>query len=936
MDWRLPDKFITENFQASCKNSACLILFISCYCYAQQPVVEFFPNYHSIGYRIVLPAGFDSDSNATIVVRYYSGHHPIDTAFTPYRLRQNTFNEFRGSLFMLQSGVTYQVVITITDSTPVLQTFVFTDSITTRSEPTLLPTTTIRYVSPTGSGNAFTLSQPGNLADLFNNNLISCGTTVMLLDGIYQVSHLTLNINTDCSPQLPVIIMAAPGAHPILDGGYYQQLNWTTHPYDSTLYSAHSYSDFTYSTLCLINGERLYPYAGINSSNTLPNLYPLEHLGYGLSGFCRNTHTIWIKTIDGKNPNHFPVVFSKHTHAIIVNGNGHQCFLYLKGITFRHYGRPYYYTNFLGNIPESTYPAVVLELRDVNHVFIDSCTFSYNNYAIKFEGACNYNTVQRCIIKDNVGLWGHEAIKESAKEYLGPLIGPNTTVGRNLENAGIYFNPGHHKRITGNVIRANYIEGMANGIITGNIHDVSEISETDIYDNRLIYCYDGIGNMSGQINLRIFNNEISHGPVGLSFISARYGPYYVFRNVIHHISDRENPSLDPFRILFSDCNGTVSNKIWGTGVKMNAGVTTPDAGALFLMHNTFHADDTLAFAMYLWKSNGQKIYSRNNSFYAKNMSTFFFDDVANNPVFSFDSEYDNYFNALSGNIAIIQPVNSQPLCYYYTMPSQLDTGLRQITLAANVRVKNGFNCYPEFRAIGSDFHLLCTSPLIDMGTLLPGINHRHYYGNKPDIGAFELEKTTDYIVTIDTIYQTDTLYHFSTTGTTTHEYIYDTIYTHVNEITHDTLWHVDCIWLPIHYEYSDSLYVSIITDTINSCDSMVFHTTYAYHHHTITNAFDSTLCDTLVSYLTVVKVNVLSVNNSAIEMISFYPNPASEMIRLKNNDMCRKHLIFIDTWGNTFSIQCQGNQIPVSMLKTGIYIMLADGKPMGKLLIMRP
>lgn len=900
---------------------------------AQLPTLKLFSNYHSIGYSIKLPAAFDTDTNATVFVRYYSASHPLDTGFAPYRLKQDTFNEFRGSLFMLKPNTKYHVQITLTDSTPSLQTFTFYDSVLTRSEPTIQPTSNIKYVSPTGSGNAYTLSNPGNLATLINNNLVTCGTTVMLLDGVYDVGEMTLNISSDCSPQTPIVIMAAPGANPVLDGGYHQQLAWTQHQFDPNLYEATLPGNCAYTTLCLLDSLRLYPYAGINSSNTIPTIYPMQNLDYGLSGFCRDGNIIRIKTLDGKNPSQHHVILSKRQWCLLVNGANRNSYLQFKGIGFRYYNKPFVYSS-------ESFPAFTLEFRDANFVIIDSCRFDYSNNPILFNGKSNYNTIQNCSFNDQTGLWGHEAFKETGKPDNGTLFyttafnSYKTSLGRNLENFGISILP-YNTKAVGNVIKGCVVNGIVVGISTGQVSNVMVNEETDIYNNTVTNCYDGLDNLNGQINLRIWNNEISHALVGLSFIAGKFGPRYVFRNLVHHILDRKNPSMDANRIRFVDCNGTISDKIWGTGVKMNAGGNSPHPGSLFLMHNTFHATDTLGFAMYLWKADWRKLYSRNNIYYNEGKSTFFFDDVANENKYSFNAMHDNCFNA-SAALATVQPVNGQPLCHIYSTAAQLDTGLRNVTGASDVQIKNSLNANPQFKVPGSNFWLQCTSPMIDNGTILHGINNRNFYGAKPDIGAFEFFKTVDSSTTITTVQQTDTVYYVATTGEKFTEYVYDTIYTNINQLTYDTTTNVDCVWMPTNYKLKDTFYTTSKLDTINGCETITLQTVITNNTFTTLNVYDTTVCDTLITYRTIVKVNVVSVPNSSTQSnITFHPNPAQHTVWLTGDLSGLKFVELINSVGEKISISLHGNEIRLDYVAEGVYVLQINSVPIGKIVVLK-
>lgn len=57
---------------------------------------------------------------------------------------------------------------------------------------------------------------------------------------------------------------------------------------------------------------------------------------------------------------------------------------------------------------------------------------------------------------------------------------------------------------------------------------------------------------------------------------------------------------------------------------------------------------------------------------------------------------------------------------------------------------HGFNLAPDFFApAAGDYTLAGTSPLIDKGIILPGINDADYHGTAPDIGAFEFASKLD-------------------------------------------------------------------------------------------------------------------------------------------------------------------------------------------------
>ena len=83
-----------------------------------QPTLHSYATINSIGYQVVLPDNYDSDSNAVIIVQYRETGKQWQTAFAPTRLTIDSIRQFRGSLFLCKANTTYDIQITITDSLP--------------------------------------------------------------------------------------------------------------------------------------------------------------------------------------------------------------------------------------------------------------------------------------------------------------------------------------------------------------------------------------------------------------------------------------------------------------------------------------------------------------------------------------------------------------------------------------------------------------------------------------------------------------------------------------------------------------------------------------------------------------------------------------------------------------------------------------------------
>ncbi|MBL7934385.1 MAG: T9SS type A sorting domain-containing protein, partial [Bacteroidia bacterium] len=119
-----------------------------------------------------------------------------------------------------------------------------------------------------------------------------------------------------------------------------------------------------------------------------------------------------------------------------------------------------------------------------------------------------------------------------------------------------------------------------------------------------------------------------------------------------------------------------------------------------------------------------------------------FENSNSNTRFQFSSFTDNYYSA-DGFVGAVNPNHGTTNCFNdQTLPLllnhlQLQSGNND-TLSLNIR---GYTLSPDFvNPAQHNFHLNNTSPLIDKGVIVNNISditNLNYYGNKPDIGAFE-------------------------------------------------------------------------------------------------------------------------------------------------------------------------------------------------------
>ena len=715
---------------------ALLILLLISFGALKAQTLKLYSTINSIGLQITLPTGFDTDLTAKANLSYKEEGGDWQNGFTTTRLNYDSLKEFRGSLFLLKSNTSYDIQVSLIDSFPIYSKTLFTGTISTLKEPVYINNSIIKYVSPTGTGNLYSLTNPGNLKALLAGG-INCGTTIILRGGTYDIGEMVLNLTTDCDENKPINITAYPDEIPILDGGDYQKYQWNKTSSDSDMYYATIRADLAYNALCMFDSTRLYPYAFLTPNSINPSYPSLTNLGYNQSGYYRKGNLVYIKTLKKQNPNTANIVFSKYFWCLTINGNYKKNYVSVKGISFKNYNKGKCDIDIFGN-PTSCYPSTTLNFSNCNNALVDHCNFEFTNFPILFSGNCNNNIIQNCSIKDGTGYWSHGAFKQTRDQnYLEP-----GSYGRYLESGGIQFIPENNQTIIGNIIRNNNVKGVVVGIALGSTASGYKITETDIYNNKVSFCYDGIdatslGNNSGCQNIRTWGNTVEYCPVSFSLLGTSFGPYYLFRNVAHHISQRKNHNNDVF---FMDCNNVLSNNIWGTGLKLNGGNASTNPGHIYLMHNTFHSADTLGFCMYLWNGTWKKIYSSNNIYYTEGKSSFFFDNIKSDTAYSFESISDNYFNT-KGIIATTQPENGIPNCENYSTTAELNSGLKANTKSRGINV-SGYNLNPGFKnLLVNDYSLGSSSFIIDKGQIINGIN-LDFNNSAPDIGAFEQPKTS--------------------------------------------------------------------------------------------------------------------------------------------------------------------------------------------------
>jgi hypothetical protein len=329
--------------------------------------------------------------------------------------------------------------------------------------------------------------------------------------------------------------------------------------------------------------------------------------------------------------------------------------------------------------------AKAIYIRDGSDNLVRGSRFVTNDLGIGLKGAANRNVIEDNEFSDTIAGWTWEDVKAEG----------------NLETGGVrLYSPVDGR---GTIIRRNkfhnFFDGL--GICPGDSAAVS--NETDFYDNESYDLGDdGVETDGWCVNVRLWGNKFHDSLSGISLAPVGGGPVYCLRNQIYLTGA-----------------GTSQAGYTGLPFKFNSGDGA--SGATYLFHNTVDAqragnDGFRIMSPGTWTT----IYARNNVF----AGTLHALENANStePV---DMDYDDLWRSGGDYLARWDGLAKPQL-----------TTLAEYT-AATGQEAHGISLAPDFVAPATpDFTPSPSSPLIDRGLYIPGINDG-YRGSAPDLGAIE-------------------------------------------------------------------------------------------------------------------------------------------------------------------------------------------------------
>ena len=329
--------------------------------------------------------------------------------------------------------------------------------------------------------------------------------------------------------------------------------------------------------------------------------------------------------------------------------------------------------------------AKAIYIHDGSDNLVQGCRFITNDLGIGLKGATHRNVIQDNEFSDTIAGWTWEDVKAEG----------------NLETGGVRFYAPDDGR--GTVIRRNKFHDFFDGLGICPTDSAAVTNETDFYDNQSYNNGDDGIETDGQCaNVRLWGNIFHDTLSGISLAPVAGGPVYCLRNQIY-------------------LTGAGHSQAGYTGLPFKFNSSDGDSGSIYLFHNTVDAQRTGNDGFSI-QSPGtwQIVYARNNiwagTLHALENAN------ASQPL---DMDYDDLWRSGSDYLVRWDGLTNTHLT---TIPE---------IAAATSQESHGQSAAPAFVAPATaDFTLTPSSPLIDRGVYIPGINDG-YKGQAPDIGAVE-------------------------------------------------------------------------------------------------------------------------------------------------------------------------------------------------------
>lgn len=673
--------------------------------------LDLFPNFNTVGVNVRLKTP-DLEKDATATLEYGPNKDQLTSGFPLSRV-DNDFQRLSGGIFWCVPGTDYFIRVTLRDSTTsALDGLILERTVTTRAEPNFPKSAKALYASPTGRGTAFTRASPGALADAIAR--VGQSQRIVLLKGRYHVGDLRLNAGG--TSERPLVIEGAAGQSVILDGADPTPIAWRATG-TKGLYVTDTAA--LNPNLVIADGVRLYPHQSLEDLVAHKIAIGIDRTGIvrfdaELDGFYRNPSgnlllngdwrtpkRLYVKFRDNSDPAKKQFAITREIRGLTIAGQSH---VRLRNLHFAHYGRA----------PGGT----ALQLTDCQDLVIDHCTFAINDIGLMLDGDCRNIAIQDCEFFDAMAGWHAWKIKASYDNH-APYSNIFPFYSRMLERGGLLYQHGFRGR--GIVVRRCRFHDFAQAGHLGppSLNDKNPDSyEIDFHNNRVWNCAEDGFELDGDArNVRIWGNEFHRCNASLSLAVAQGGPIYVLRNVFH--------SIVPDIFTIRPEGGLKTQP--GHPFKFQTGDTHSRVGDLFFIHNTIDAPKEAVGLELVAPARWKRFYARNNLIVSEKADVLVLYSFEPFPT---DLDYNSYFTRGNNRLGIVDTntQDGQPATQVKAMADLRKLGWE----------KHGQSIDPHFvDPIKHDYRLRASSPAIDQGEVVHGINAGRFSGRAPDLGAFE-------------------------------------------------------------------------------------------------------------------------------------------------------------------------------------------------------
>lgn len=558
------------------------------------------------------------------------------------------------------------------------------------------------YVSP--DGNDF---KPGTRQRPFRtlrhaSSVVRAGEVIVARGGVYREGDLFSRLQG--TPGAPIVIMAAEGEQPILDGALEipaGATGWSE--LGDGLHVMALPAPSTELKYVAISGERLYPYrsleAGRQDTHTTSwgDTYQIERGWF----FDASAGLLYVRLRDGSKPADTAFQVALHDYGALLAGSRH---VVLRGFEIRNYGHA------CVRISEGATGCLVYS-NDLHNA--QAGVFVYGE-----ETAAN-------------AVWHNRIHEPGLARY---SWGQNKGSGNQRQGITGWAGSERGRMGRGNSFCHNDIRGWFDGIMPGgwNRTDRLDLSrDMDIMYNTISDIGDdAIEVDSGAVNQRVHGNTVRNVFAAFAAAAIEKGPVYFTRNTATfyvlgfklNVGGPESLGAGYFyhNALYCLSSG---NSYGGTGISFPNGPTMPIANKVF-MNNALIVD-----GMGIRYGQAGSVFDYNH-----------YVPIPGGEPVSFRWDY-------------ARESNTWETATYESMDA---------LAAATGQERHGLNADPQFvatpgvgafargdygplpftamleaaRSEGADFRLQAGSPCIDAGVVIRGINEE-FLGAAPDVGAFE-------------------------------------------------------------------------------------------------------------------------------------------------------------------------------------------------------